>query len=114
LLGSGSLEHVDQRREIGTMKSKTREASDEPNTIAFGQAGRLKYAIFFSGHLQKFKLGNARINARALCPFHDDNELSFSVNINTGHGKCHACGVKGDLKGFCKRKRISLPAFAIR
>lgn len=96
------------------MKSKTHQATKVPSMVDSGQAGRWKYAIFFSQHVLRFKLGNARINARALCPFHDDNDRSFSVNINTGEWKCRTCGAKGDLKAFCRRKRIPFPAFEAR
>ena len=34
------------------------------------------------------------------CPFHDDTHPSFSVNIEKGLFKCHACGVEGNLKRF--------------
>lgn len=94
------------------MKSKKQQAVNVPGAVDFDQPGRWKYAIFFSHHVQKFNLGKARINARAVCPFHDDNDRSFSVNINTGEWRCRECGARGDLKDFCRRKRIAPPEFA--
>jgi CHC2 zinc finger len=91
------------------MKPNVREAN-HGSSSKFEQASRWKYAFFFSGHVQGFRLGNATTNAKARCPFHDDDDLSLSVNIDTGHWKCRACGVKGD----CKRRGISLPTFKFR
>jgi len=76
--------------------------------------GSLKYASFFSEHLRKFVLRNARTYAKALCPFHDDHDPSLSVNVKTGRWKCWACRAEGDLREFCKRTGIPLPAFAIQ
>lgn len=39
-----------------------------------------------------------------LCPFHDDKQASFSVNIETGLFNCFACGAKGDVFSFYMKK----------
>lgn len=33
--------------------------------------------------------------ATTLCPFHDDRNASFSINLDEGHFKCHACQASG-------------------
>lgn len=43
-------------------------------------------------------------NLTGLCPFHDDRNNSFSVNLRTGLWKCHAgCG-EGNFIGFWARR----------
>lgn len=37
-----------------------------------------------------------------ICPFHDDNHPSFSVNFEEGMFHCFACGVTGDALDFVK------------
>ncbi len=39
---------------------------------------------------------------RVLCPFHQDNVPSASVNLIAGVFTCHACGVKGDVIDIAK------------
>jgi DNA primase len=41
-----------------------------------------------SGHIQ------------ALCPFHDDSDPSFSMNIENGLWLCYSCGVTGNIRQF--------------
>lgn len=38
------------------------------------------------------------------CPFHDDNNPSFSVNLSSGYFRCmsSSCGMKGSLVGFVR------------
>ncbi len=85
--------------------------SKQPNQIGTG-----KYAKFLSEHLKKFTLAEGSSEAGALCPFHDDHKRSFSINVTTGRWKCftEACGAHGDLREFCKRLAISLPASEIK
>ena len=54
----------------------------------------LNYREFFAAHLKRL---TARGNGQAmgLCPFHEDHEPSFSVNLRTGLFKCLACGESG-------------------
>jgi hypothetical protein len=33
--------------------------------------------------------------AKVICPFHDDNHPSLSINLKVGCFKCHSCGAKG-------------------
>lgn len=39
----------------------------------------------------------------SLCPFHEDNQPSFSVNTENGGFHCFACDAKGDLYELVKR-----------
>jgi hypothetical protein len=32
---------------------------------------------------------------KVICPFHDDNHPSLSINLKEGYFKCHSCGAKG-------------------
>ena len=41
-----------------------------------------------------------------LCPFHEDHNSSFSVNISKGLWICFTCGLSGDSFEFAKRVRI--------
>jgi hypothetical protein len=38
-----------------------------------------------------------------LCPFHDDQNPSFSANLEDSRWLCHGCGEKGDLVTFIER-----------
>ena len=41
----------------------------------------------------------------ARCPFHDDDNPSLRVNIETGHYRCMACGAKGgDVLAFHRQR----------
>jgi len=42
-------------------------------------------------------------NHKALCPFHDDTEPSFSVNKQGQYYHCFGCGAGGDVIDFIKR-----------
>ena len=48
-------------------------------------------------------LAQAKVTGEALkslCPFHDDKNPSFSVNLKNGTYKCHACGAAGNYITF--------------
>ena len=40
-----------------------------------------------------------------LCPFHEDTNVSFSVNVEKGLYFCHGCGAKGDAVTYLVEKR---------
>ena len=47
--------------------------------------------------------------AMALCPFHQDNKPSFSINTATGQFHCFGCNEKGDIFTFeALKKRLSI------
>lgn len=57
-------------------------------------------------YLQRKGLSRIRMNGRnamACCPFHDDRDPSFGVNIDTGEYNCFGCGVKGPFASLVKR-----------
>lgn len=58
---------------------------------------------YFSVHLERLSQPNSEGWASGLCPFHKDRTPSFSVNLQHGHWRCHACGLRGDLVTFHQR-----------
>ncbi len=54
---------------------------------------------FFSERVKGFKT-NGNGQATGHCPFHDDTNPSFSVNIIDGLWICHACDAKGNFYQF--------------
>ena len=56
-------------------------------------------AILAHYHLETNGSGDER---RACCPFHDDENPSFSINVTDGKFHCHAasCGEKGNILDF--------------
>lgn len=58
----------------------------------------IDYREYFAMHVQQFTVrGN---QATGLCPFHDDQQPSLSLNLTRGLFCCHACGVKGNVVQF--------------
>ncbi|GAI69950.1 unnamed protein product, partial [marine sediment metagenome] len=58
-----------------------------------------KYEEFYGKHLEKVhKAGQDEF--KALCPFHEDTNPSFSFNKNTGLYNCFGCESKGDHLTF--------------
>jgi hypothetical protein len=54
---------------------------------------------YYPKELKRFTRGKSQ--GRALCPFHDDCNPSFTVNLKTGAFICFACGVSGgDILSF--------------
>lgn len=63
-------------------------------------------ASYYAGRLQKLKPASGVGWSQARCPFHDDGNASFSVNLsgNNGAWKCFAgCG-GGDILAFHMRQ----------
>jgi len=53
---------------------------------------------------------NGKPEALGLCPFHDDTNPSFSVNVETGLFRCFSCDAKGDIFTFYQRvKNVDFP-----
>lgn len=66
----------------------------------------LDFKAFYSRELPSIKF-NGNGQAMALCPFHDDQKRSLSINLDTGLYFCHACNEKGDIFSFYqKRHRV--------
>lgn len=38
------------------------------------------------------------------CPFHDDHQPSFRVNLETGRARCMSCGWSGDVVAFTMQR----------
>ena len=62
----------------------------------------VNYKTEYSKVIKKPKLsGN---NLIGLCPFHNDTNSSFSVDLATGKYDCFACGASGNYIGFIARQ----------
>ena len=46
---------------------------------------------------------------QALCPYHEDNSPSFSVNIRKGLFICYACGAKGNMEQLAEHLNTDVP-----
>lgn len=58
---------------------------------------------YYPGELKQFTRGKTQ--ARALCPFHNDRNPSFTANLKTGAFICFACGVSGgDIISFSMKR----------
>ena len=51
------------------------------------------------------KLRGSGKNLSGLCPFHDDTNASFSVNVEEGLYLCHGCGEKGNAVTYLSAAR---------
>ena len=51
------------------------------------------------------KLTGKGLNRLALCPFHEDKDPSFSVEVEKGLYKCFGCGEQGDAVTYLEKKR---------
>ena len=56
------------------------------------------YRAEYSQAIKKHAISGNQLNG--LCPFHDDRENSFSVNLQTGQYTCFACGASGNFTTF--------------
>jgi len=56
------------------------------------------YQSEYEAALQKVKVAGDRLTS--LCPFHDDKNASFSVDLKTGKYICFACGMSGNFISF--------------
>jgi DNA primase len=54
---------------------------------------------FYKSLIPSLKV-NSKPEALGLCPFHNDQNPSLSVNIETGLYHCFACGAGGDIFKF--------------
>jgi hypothetical protein len=55
---------------------------------------------YYRARLRGLRRANAKGYAAALCPFHEDREPSFSVDLTSGRWRCFGCGAHGDLVDF--------------
>ena len=59
------------------------------------------YEGLYRQHINRFKLTQIK-QAIGLCPFHDESNPSFSMNLDTGLYLCHSCGDKGNAYQFAE------------
>lgn len=60
------------------------------------------YTAEYSAVVDKAKITGERMNG--LCPFHDDHNSSFSVDLKTGQYKCFACNEQGNFITFWSKR----------
>jgi len=78
----------------------------EKQTIINHFAGN--YSTFYSHFLILQKATGDEM--KAVCPFHEDNDPSLSVNMQTGLFNCFGCGAAGSLFDFyAQRNNMILP-----
>lgn len=58
---------------------------------------------FYKKELKKVQPGTK--SAKACCPFHDDNNPSFSFYLDNGRFKCFGCGEEGSIIDFVMKTR---------
>lgn len=64
---------------------------------------RLDVKTFYTSEVPSVKW-NSKDEGIGLCPFHEDNKESLSINYRTGLFFCHACNEKGDIFSFYQKK----------
>jgi hypothetical protein len=64
---------------------------------------RLNYVNFYSQELGNLKHTQGD-NHQAVCPFHEDKDPSFSVNLKTGIYNCFGCDARGDVFSFYMKR----------
>ncbi|MFN0118119.1 MAG: AAA family ATPase [Elusimicrobiota bacterium] len=68
------------------------------------QPTSIDWINFYDSHIQKLKVNEN--NALALCPFHNDTNPSFSINLDNGQFQCFGCSAKGNGLTFADKKGI--------
>lgn len=63
---------------------------------------RLNIPALYKENISKFRETKPG-QGIGLCPFHDDNSPSLSININTGVYHCFSCDVSGGVIDFCMK-----------
>ncbi len=63
---------------------------------------RINFQSFYSQLIPSLK-ENGRGAATGLCPFHEDRNPSFSLNLESGLFHCFGCGVGGDIFTFYQK-----------
>ena len=62
----------------------------------------IPYGTYYLEHVGKAKISGDQL--LGLCPFHTDNDESFSVNLITGQHHCFGCGQSGNVISFHAKK----------
>jgi len=64
----------------------------------------LDFHEIYRSEIIKFKVSKNNGQATGRCPFHEDSNPSFSVNLKNGVFYCHGCGAKGSVFDFFMKK----------
>lgn len=92
------------------LASATHEEPDEPTDPA---SDKLLYETLYRKHVKGLQPPRADGEAKGVCPFHEDDDPSLSVNLRTGLWYCHACDEGGTAYLFVQKAKIpatELPA----
>lgn len=60
----------------------------------------MDFEQLYESNIYNLKPPNSKNWALGTCPFHDDTNPSFSVNLDSGAFICFACGAKGSVFTF--------------
>ena len=95
----GHISNIDDKIE---RKQKEVKALDKEKVKA-----NLNIQGFYEGELGvSFKSTNGKgWTENILCPFHNEKNPSFGVNLTTGAYKCHSCSAKGDIFRFLTERK---------
>lgn len=76
-----------------------------PNDRRDAILASINFERYFAEHGLRYESGSGD-ERRARCPFHDDRNPSFSVNVSTGKWRCFspACGSQGDLFAYHQKR----------
>lgn len=58
---------------------------------------------FYQSYVANLKSTNGSAQMKGNCPFHEDRNPSFSVNVKSGKFHCFGCGQEGDVFNFLER-----------
>lgn len=74
-------------------RNNIRHKRDKKRTFRLKRELLPKAFDYYSSKLTKFRPKEKQ--ATALCPFHEERNPSFSINLQTGAFLCFACGASG-------------------
>lgn len=63
---------------------------------------KINFKTYYQNAVSSLRV-NGKSEAQGLCPFHDDNSPSLSINVNTGLWYCFTCGTGGNIFSFHKK-----------
>lgn len=75
----------------------------QPGSLINQVQERLDIDAFYRKELVGLKNGRGD-EATALCPFHEETNPSFSVNLKSGLYNCFGCGAKGNIFNFYQNR----------
>jgi AAA domain/CHC2 zinc finger len=87
------------------LEPATSEEKIHDKTAEVRSQDKPDYYDLFKPHVHKL-VRNGKWT-RGLCPFHDDHNPSFSLNVQSGRWVCFACGIEGNWNDFKRRMGIT-------